>query len=144
MGYTHYWEALPTVTVQQWNDFCDDVQKLLENPHVKLCGWTGEAGTSPEVIKCLDNTTKGQIAFNGHEDESHESFVLNFFNSEWDFCKTARKRYDRIVVAVLTLAHHRLGLQVNSDGGSSEWRPGIKYVNKVLNTNFTKPKFYER
>lgn len=141
MGYTHYWDGYQQpVTVAQWNAFCDCVQKCYDESDVTLCNWSGEKNTKPEANKFLDNESDACIAFNGLEDDSHESFNIPFQTRDsFNFCKTARKSYDKIVVAVLTLAHHTLGLNVSSDGWQHEWTDGVDYLNKCLGTNFSVP-----
>lgn len=71
----------------------------------------------------LDNK---QIALNGNEkspagDLSHESFILwkNPPKDSWDFCKTARKPYDAVVVSILALAKKVApkAISISSDGG---------------------------
>lgn len=59
---------------------------------------------------------------------------------EWnDFCDSVQKPYDEIVVAVLTLAHHKLNLNVTSDGEGDDWKDGVSFLNQVLDSSYTVP-----
>jgi len=65
------------------------------------------------------------IIFNGVDEDGHESFRLVFGNSGFNFCKTARKPYDVLVVACLIKAEE-LGLieKFRSDGDSADLKDG--------------------
>jgi len=56
------------------------------------------------VIEINHNDATG-IWFNGVGDDAHETMCIDFTgNGKWDFCKTACKPYDCMVVACLILA----------------------------------------
>ena len=72
------------------------------------------------------------IRFNGKGEEGHETFMLTPDSQEFNFCKTAQKPYDIVVVAILCLlAHHTSGVTVSSDGGISDWTDGLALAQRV-------------
>lgn len=92
----------------------------------------GDAGTKPEITP--------DIAFNGIEDESHESFVLPASGlGDFEFCKTAQKPYDEVVVAALARLAEVEGIKVSSDGNAADWEDGVKLASKVLGRKVSNP-----
>ena len=78
------------------------------------------------------------IRFNGLHDESHEDFFYREDQS-FDFCKTARKDYDVVVVATLCLvAYFRLA-QVSSDGGKEDWLLGLALARSATGLDISMP-----
>jgi len=71
------------------------------------------------------------IRFNGKDDEGHETFMLTPDPSDFNFCKTAQKPYDLVVVAILCLLAHRTDTGVSSDGDRSDWAEGLKLAQRV-------------
>ena len=74
------------------------------------------------------------LHINGAGDGEYETFVIPFRVSRLnkaDYCKTARKPYDRLVVASLCVLAEA-GLIVTSDGGPGEWRDGQAWAESVL------------
>jgi hypothetical protein len=76
------------------------------------------------------------VCFNGVGDLAHETFVIEKKGSD-DFCKTARKPYDLLVVACLIAAWQILNYRFGSDGfdpdGScNDLQPAIDYYNEVM------------
>lgn len=153
MGYTHYWTQKRNFTVTEWQDICSDVRAILDYGQnlagVPLANGMGDGGTSPEL-------SDDSIAFNGLGDDSHETFSIGRKirrpdyegrTKGWDFCKTARKPYDPVVVACLCYlstvtrredpATHEpiIGTEafsVSSDGDGSEWVEGLDMARKAL------------
>lgn len=92
----------------------------------------GDAGTKPEITP--------DIAFNGIEDKSHESFVLPASGlGDFEFCKTAQKPYDEVVVAALARLAEVSGIKVSSDGNAADWEDGVKLASKVLGRKVSNP-----
>ncbi|WP_166297154.1 hypothetical protein [Bradyrhizobium sp. 2S1] len=154
MGYTHYWTQKRNFTIAQWQQIIVDLKAILAHAqHVEgivLAGSMGEGKTSPEFTDDL-------IAFNGLGDDSHESFyiqrkrTLEEWQSKdrlgWSFCKTARKPYDRVVVACLCYlatvtrkeeptTHEPIigseGFSVSSDGDTSDFLAGLDMARVAL------------
>jgi len=118
MGYTHYWTAKP-VEQDDWDALVEGARRAAALSSVKIALESDEPKIGPYFG---DNT----IRFNGiGEEGGHETFLIEREGSGWDFCKTARKPYDVIVVAILAYAHAVLGWEVSSDGSSADWRSGI-------------------
>jgi hypothetical protein len=113
MGYTHYLENKPAFTDSQWVAFCQDVRKLLASYEGKipLGDGHGDAGTKPYIGKT-------EIAFNGIGEDAHETAYVCKGQSEFQFCKTARKPYDEVVVKLYKLIRQYLpATELSSDGG---------------------------
>jgi hypothetical protein len=111
MGYTHYFKNKPAFTDVQWAALTEDVKKLIKNSNVPLGDANGNIGSKP-----VFNTR--HIMFNGIGDDSHETAVVYKGASEFEFCKTARKPYDSVVVEFYKLIRkHAPSTILNSDGG---------------------------
>ena len=78
-----------------------------------MAGWDGE--DDPQF-------TTDEIRFNGIGDDSHETFALGKGYNGFKFTKTARKPYDRHVLACLILAKKYFGdaIKVSSDGDNDD------------------------
>lgn len=154
MGYTHYWtfkknrgnkasdvEKLYQKAVKECNDLIFKVAKgqVKDMDKISLSGYSAHS------------KTYGGIKFNGARENAHEDFYLrehftqNFDDrgyclSGFNFCKTAYKEYDIVVVACLTILSYRLGdlIDVSSDGESSDWIDGIMLAEKVTGLKLTK------
>jgi hypothetical protein len=128
MGYTHYWRELNSVDESDYQAALSDIRKLVETSPIPLFDGNGEG--IPEV--------EGYISFNGDasKGEDHESFYLSATaaeNGSFEFCKTARKPYDLVVVASLAVLADRVkGVIVSSDGDASDWTAGVKFASKTL------------
>lgn len=129
MGYTHYWEfkksKIDLLNVKK----AFDVLKDVVNSNNELLAWGNGTG-EPEV-------TDSVICFNGIEDDSHESFYIDIFNiKDFDFCKTARKPYDKVVVICLMVLKYYLkdGISISSDGykGDENFDDSITLFNKYV------------
>ena len=95
MGYTHYWKLGRDLTD-------DEVRRIAEFVPV-LAGHAAAAGvpTHWEVNGHDDYF----FSLNGIGDDGHETFGLSKKATDFAFCKTARKPYDSVVVALLCWAH---------------------------------------
>jgi hypothetical protein len=145
LGYTSYINNQPIAHDEnKWDMFVEAVKHVAselpqttdtaggyhkDDPLV-LGAWEGEGG---EPV-----FNENEIFFNGVGDLSHESFFIGRFpdpdRREFDFCKTARKPYDLMVCATLSLYWHFFkddGVKVSSDGDTSDWEPARELVKKV-------------
>lgn len=107
-----------------------------------LAGWNGDG--KPEIAE-------GLISFNSVGEEAHESFVFppdleeQAFNRDksevFEFCKTAHKTYDPVVVACLAIAKDILGdeIKVSSDGDRKDWNEGVALACKVTGREIANP-----
>lgn len=119
MGYTHYWSnfsALPDQAVA-------DIQHLILL-NAGLVQFESDVQEAPVV------DTK-EVRFNGVEDDAYETFCLS--GGSWDFCKTAQRPYDKIVVAVLVIvAHYLPDFEWSSDGDDEDLAEGKELAQKYL------------
>jgi hypothetical protein len=114
MGYSHYFTMSKNTTE-------DQIAKMIKfaNTAIELFGadqianGMGDGGTKPQVEKEI-------IRLNGVEEDSHETFLLPFNSGEWEFCKTAQKPYDTLVVACLIFAEQNNVIKEWSSDGDSE------------------------
>ncbi len=130
MGYTHYWEIHSDLDTPDqnhhvaWYDFIGEVHKLED--------------AFQQVEPICGETTIEAVYVNGIAEDGHEDFVLTPKVIEFDFCKTARKPYDTLVTAILTLAKDYFGdwISVRSDGNEYDWQFGKYFLEDVLGREF--------
>lgn len=134
MGYTHYWRTHEAIPADVWNKIMDDANKLIAASPCPLAYENDQPNKKPEV-------TANFIRFNGVGDGGHETFFLSPAPTEFEFCKTANKPYDTVVVGVLaSLAEHaRDNAKVTSDGDSTEWADGIAFASRTLGRSIRCP-----
>ena len=134
MGYTNYFTPTREVTEQEFNKFVSVCRKLYKNLPMKTNMAGGYHEDNPLQIAGGDGTGKPEfknthICFNGKGEElSHETFYLDRENSEplYNFCKTARKPYDLLVMACLIAAWQFIDYRFSSDGFVDY--KGVKYI----------------
>jgi hypothetical protein len=126
MGYTHYWQHGHDFKSEQWADVARFAADAIAKSGVVITGWDGSNGP-------LINAD--EISFNGQGEDGHETFRITRLKRElmdyeaddkadpdaprFDFCKTARKPYDVVVVAILLYIHALTGtdvMEISSDG----------------------------
>lgn len=153
MGYTHYWNIQKEPSEKKFSEFSKACKKLhdalpettdsaggyySENPIVIVNG-LGEEGTNPEFdADC--------VYFNGVDDLGHETFMIDR-TPGGNFCKTARKPYDLLVVACLIAASQMLETFTFSSDGFTDYYneqhsvhvhecddliPGMNFYNEVM------------
>jgi hypothetical protein len=139
MGYTHYFG------IKKTKGDAEKIEKKYQYA-IKQC---------TKVIQSYYNTYKGTeyslsgfsahakigryggLHINGKGNNAHEDFCLREHftqNKDFDFCKTAQKPYDKVVVACLIILKHYLkdNFEVNSDGDAIEWIEGLQLSQSVL------------
>jgi len=121
MGYTHYWKIKENLDQTKWDEFADGALKVIQT--------ATEAGIAIE-----DESTKSSIFFNGVGSNSHETFVINWDDAKFNFCKTAQKPYDTVVTAVLIWFKTVFGdgVIVTSDGDWKDWEGGAVLFETVF------------
>lgn len=126
MGYTHYWTQQRAITPDEWANICAATRVLFEM-NSERGPWDSIRVTSDYDESDPPEITDGVIRFNGFDIEGHETFFLTNDDTDFCFCKTARKPYDVFVVAVLTLCEIYApgGWDISSDGSTDEWMPGM-------------------
>ena len=130
MGYTVYYSQKRPFTNLEWQRITDNVRDMF-NRLKQVKGGSGEGRP------LIDNT---DIIFNGDgsKGEDHETFQLMKAGDGFQFCKTARKPYDRYVKAMLVVANFYApgALEVTCDGDNEPdcWTEGVRIA-----TIYTKP-----
>ncbi len=112
MGYTHYFPQTRSFTTYEWNKILAFTKDLFKHEEHILANGMGDPGTKPKA------NTK-EIFFNGVGDEAHETCVISKVHyRDYNFTKTNRKEYDKVVVALLTYINHVApgALNISSDG----------------------------
>jgi len=119
MGYTHYYAESEAPTEKEViTEFKVHYYEMVK---------TVKASISTEL------DTEKELYFNGVDDNAHETFCLSFSGGgSWQFCKTAKKPYDVLVVACLVLAEE-LGIisEWSSDGEKEKHEKGRDLLRKV-------------
>jgi hypothetical protein len=115
MGYTRYWSR---TNKKVDTDLVEAVNEILDDCKAKGIIIKNGIGVREPIVEV------GRIVFNGNDETelSHETFYItnNDVDSEFEFCKTARKPYDYAVREVLKVAEE-LGYVYNvSDDGENE------------------------
>lgn len=110
MGYTHYWRH-KGFTTEQWLKLVEFARLEIQNTKVPIVNGSGQSGTMPKLDAF-------HIQFNGEEDDSHETFHLTKAAQDFEFCKTAQKPYDEVVVSIMREALRlNPNFKPSSDGG---------------------------
>jgi hypothetical protein len=118
MGYTHYFQLHNKPSKEGWISFIKGAENLIAQ------AWD----TSLEV-----EIGEDFISINGVGEESHETFFFSKVSKEWEFCKTARKPYDKVVTSVLILAKYLFPtMYLKSDGNWEEWIEGRELFKEVF------------
>ena len=127
MGYTHYWHRKADFTKGEWMRICKKASDAIMDAATDGITIAGPSGDRESVVLI----GSGAIMFNGFGPESHETFVLKRDAGkphDWqlekgkgtfNFCKTAEKPYDTVVVKVLRAAFLASGehaITLSSDG----------------------------
>lgn len=146
MGYTHYWQFTKpkrgeTAKIERaYKKALKECATIARTYYLANGGLSGfSAHTEPGKY--------GGLKINGKGDETHEDFIMrehfkqNFehytnplIRSGGDFCKTARKPYDVVVVACLIVLTNRLpnNFRADSDGYKHEWVEGLELARRIL------------
>ena len=122
MGYTHYWSQQRDYTKPEWNQITATVKAIIKASDVPVRREYNRPDDPPEF-------SDDAILFNGLGDDGRETFCFTrkvapepeYRKGEGDFqfCKTASKPYDEIVVACL-IAAEMLGVTTWSSDGDNK------------------------
>ena len=128
MGYTHYFSTTKTATQEQWDAFTKKAKEIID-AFGTVYNWDGTI-EGVEMDECM-------IRLNGcaENGESHETFLIDFNSGEWTFCKTARKPYDAVCVALLMVGVE-MGIikDWSSDGDGEDFAEAKELLAKVGET----------
>jgi hypothetical protein len=130
MGYTHYWNTKGAMSESEWEAITAAARKIIAKSTVALAFEYDE----PEKKIVISKTA---IRFNGIGDDGHETFCIGPDGTDFEFCKTARKPYDEVVVAILqACAVYASRFSWSSDGTREEHADGITLYNAATGANW--------
>jgi hypothetical protein len=127
MGYTHSWTPTHTFSCFEFDRLRSAVKQIIAT--AALEPWS----TGIE----LQRDDADEIWLNGsplngqaEDDVCHETFCLGRLHTSFQFCKTAQKPYDTVVVACLIAAQvialeAGFSMKLSSDGDEDDWRDGF-------------------
>ncbi len=136
MGFTRYWDIKKKLDVEKFKEFsktcqlvCDAWKEVLvkyylsqgdtlENAQHKS-GVSGWDGSGDPIFSETEVCFNGKSSFSEDSyDLSHETFSIDINRQGFNFCKTARKPYDKQVEACLYLAKKFFddSIEIRSDG----------------------------
>ena len=120
MGYTHYWTVSRPFTDAEWTSVLVAVKTAIsrgKDAGIEVAGWDGEGKPQVDAEK---------ISLNGKADDSFETFTIERSASNFEFCKTGRRDYDAVVVAILMMVSGMPDspLTWRSDGDADEHDAG--------------------
>lgn len=127
MGYTHYWRRDKNLDVDKFKKASADCKKVADWLRIPIQYEYNR--DEPPVFDW------NLIRFNGVGDDGHETFYVQRICTEsFQFCKTARKEYDTVVVACLIVLKHYFGddIVISSDGDVKDWQLGLNACQKCL------------
>lgn len=152
MGYTHYWYQRRELTASEWADTCEAFHTMLSQLPTHSNSAGGYYSDKPLALADI-RVTNDYIAFNGVGELSCETMVLyrnyEIFKEEWEtpsemypdettwfqFCKTKRKPYDLLVVALLLavteIAPGWAYLRSDGDMQGDEWQPARDFLRNL-------------
>lgn len=99
MGYTHYMNQKKEIPQEKWNDeVIPAIKAIIETAQegswgIPIVGPISEPNTVPEFAN-------DHIFFNGLGEDGYETMEVRRLPKEFYLCKTARKPYDAVCVAV--------------------------------------------
>lgn len=135
MGYTHYHPQGRDFTAAEWQRLTDAATKIVaefgQGVTAAPLAWEYDEPTKPPQI---DGDV---IRFNGVGEDGHETFLLTRIREPYfTFCKTARKPYDVVVVAILIAADAIApgALAIGSDGDADDWQAGLTLASRAIPT----------
>lgn len=149
MGYTHYWTLDSNHQLEWAEALANVVRPIIDASPVKLEVEFADDGIYLNGRQCARSKrfNKAYCSCPTCERNQHETFVLPTIianlprpayhdhigpHERWAFCKTARKPYDVVVVAILSALEHEApeAIRVRSDGslysGKEGWNDHIE------------------
>lgn len=127
MGYTHYWNITQPMTAYEWADICKSAITYCTRSSVPV-----HIETSMHMPAPYGKETKriqSQIKIEGIGEAGYETFLLYPYEYVGEFacCKTGRRPYDEIIVAVLNRAAERCPEKFfwKSDGNWNDHEAGL-------------------
>lgn len=118
MGYSHYWKIEKDMHMQEF--------KHLQTVAAKIV----EASDASVDLSINTSPLYPSITVEGMASDAHETFYLTPKAVEFEFCKTARKPYDEVVVGILDYADALGLLEFTSDGNFDDLAAGRKLADE--------------
>lgn len=113
MGYTHYWKQEKPFSEEQWSKFLQKVKKIVK--------------TDKATVPLEFSSDPDHLMLNGKEPDDYEDFYIQRRVTDFSFCKTAQRPYDRTVITILALAAKELpGFSWTSDGRQEAYDEAAK------------------
>lgn len=147
MGYTHYYEQKRSFTDAEWSIIVKGWQLISKEAKIYV-----DDQSNLDSAHAKHKLVDPYFNINGKGKEAHENFVL-YKNLEHisglrdavrniNFVKTARKKYDRYVVALLLLINNVApnAFVVKSDGYLDEWFDGMDILKNYVQSVKVGPK----
>ncbi len=122
MGWSHYWQREPELSVVMFQSAIGDVQKILSEIDVPIAGSEGNGVPFLSLDK---------IVFNGVSGHNCEDFKVLRVDAPRrgrtkvnSFCKTENLPYDLVVQIALIIMKHYFSkaITVSSDGKDEDWQ----------------------
>lgn len=123
MGYTHTWTYKKSNNdAKQFAKAVKEIKKLLAAQEVKNISLCGRADCEVPILEDY------MVFLNGAGDGGYNDFCVCADEHGWDFCKTARKPYDLVVMlCLIAFANNLKDFTISSDGDfDKEWLPARK------------------
>ena len=126
MGYSHYWKIEHDINLQAFKKLQTVAAMVAEasDAHVELSINTHPL--YPSITVEGMRTVSESMSLMASD--AHETFHLTPHAVKFEFCKTARKPYDEVVVGILDFAHKRGLLEFTSDGNADDLAVGRRLV----------------
>jgi|TARA_R100000482_G_scaffold122771_2_gene71191 hypothetical protein len=127
MGYTHYWEQPEgVIDEERWSNLCNDIKKITDDVDWELLQIDVNMGPEHIVIE-------GPHEWVSLRRDVRVASYRKPKTTAFNFCKTARKPYDYIVVAcLLALKYNIPETALSSDGYPSEWEDGLNHFEERM------------
>ncbi len=133
MGYTHHWSNSRPIDDSEWDAITTAARKILRVAQDDL----GIAISIEYDVNRIPVVNDTEIRFNGYAEEGHETFLIMRDADEYSFCKTARKPYDTVVVAMLQLLGvYAPGFDWRSEGDDDDLKDGLALYNTATGANW--------
>ena len=141
MGYTHYWKLNRDIDDSEWEAITTIARTTVR---IAQDDW-GIALSEDLDFNRIPVINDKEIRFNGYGEEGHETFIITREPTSFLFCKTARKPYDAVVVAILqACAVYCDAFEWRSDGNREDHDEGVKLYNEATGANWDYSNVTER
>lgn len=128
MGYTHYWKDVKIDNLNNVNEKFKLFKRLIKKNYKHIYTAGNKYLTKYLIIQREYNIdlpielNQEYCIFNGKRDLGNETFYIS--ETDFNFCKTARKPYDFFVTAYLMLLADDDSFtgKVSTDGNTDDWK----------------------